>query len=768
MYFHFIKKIVDNKKKTIKGFIDDMNSSRRSEFKQDSQTIQRKIMQESTSESSDSTQVDNKKSKNHVKLKKNLSMQSSLNSTSKLEDPMMSCWMAEVEEPTSIRNSFKSHESSTVVSPTPIESCFNCPKDTPSLVDESVHSTVIGSDDLTKKERNRKEFYYTVKAKVEKAVNEHKIFLIRGELPMLIKALEDRGWIQKYESVKTRMKPYNSTVNTNEISFDDIKLDDYDFNEKTLIYSFLSKIPPDFIWDCRNDFVEWDLSIENHVFLNRFQRPSVYTSKLGMAQVLEDAKWHYEENVSSVIFPRSYNPSRDVKDFLDDFRRTAAVGLLKWFLNSFREADVKHRNLPISVSCLEFAVKRCEEYLDDDDDIQDNVDETDINKVTEDEWKIFLENYSQAVHHGSDSVNDEENKQARLEKCYLSTCKILEKMQNIDPQYEINGTKNIWILKPSNLCCGNGIIMSHCIDDILRRVNAKPKNYYAVQKYIEKPLLIRGTKFDIRVWYLVTCTFPLTIWIFEEALLRFSSQTYNISSYHEAIHLCNTAIQQKYDYEKRRRRRRGYTDETTESIRDQGWDCTMLNEYLKNIGYEGEPYYDEVYQKMTESIILMMLASQEHMDRRKYTFELYGADFMVMDDLSVWLIEINTNPRMHPPSSKITQRLYDNVLESLVKVLMDLPNNPNADTGGFRQVYKQHVSDFEPYLGPGLIVMGKRMTLHEHQTDDNENTSKINICSTSTRQNRAQTAPPTIARRLRDSKIVDFVDCLDDCRITKL
>lgn len=57
-------------------------------------------------------------------------------------------------------------------------------------------------------------------------------------------------------------------------------------------------------------------------------------------------------------------------------------------------------------------------------------------------------------------------------------------MQNIDPQYEINGTKNIWILKPSNLCCGNGIIMSHCIDDILRRVNDKPKNYYAVQKYI--------------------------------------------------------------------------------------------------------------------------------------------------------------------------------------------------------------------------------------------------------------------------------------------
>ena len=72
---------------------------------------------------------------------------------------------------------------------------------------------------------------------------------------------------------------------------------------------------------------------------------------------------------------------------------------------------------------------------------------------------------------------------------------------------------------------------------------------------------------------------------------------------------------------------------------------------------------------MSQAIVLTMLASQEYMDKRRCSFELYGADFMVMDDLSVWLIEINTNPRMHPPSSRITQRLYDGVLESLVKGL---------------------------------------------------------------------------------------------------
>lgn len=84
-------------------------------------------------------------------------------------------------------------------------------------------------------------------------------------------------------------------------------------------------------------------------------------------------------------------------------------------------------------------------------------------------------------------------------------------------------------------------------------------------------------------------------------------------------------------------------------------------------GFSGEPYYDTIYPKMSEAIVLTMLAAQEHMDRRRCSFELYGADFMVLDDLSVWLIEINTNPRMHPPSSRITQRLYNILLESLVK-----------------------------------------------------------------------------------------------------
>ncbi|XP_050575390.1 tubulin glycylase 3A-like isoform X2 [Bombus affinis] len=493
--------------------------------------------------------------------------------------------------------------------------------------------------------------------------------------------------------------------------------------------------------------------------------------KLGMARLLEEAHWLYEKDVSSVLFPRSYNLSREPKAFLDDFRLTAAAGLLKWFVGRMQDgqgfSESGHR--PILMSRLEFAIKRCEEFIARE--IHQNIDKDFVTEFSEEEWNSFLDDYTAAVHEGAGIETTSEKSRDQLQKYLEATNPILARLKEIDPQYELNGMRNIWILKPSELCCGTGISISHSLKDIFRKIKSRPKDYFIVQKYIERPLLIHDTKFDIRQWYLVTNTFPMTIWVFKEGLLRFSSKPYTFSTYHEAIHICNTAIQEKYDEERRRRRKRGNSEEVVKSIRDQGWDCEKLNEYLKQTGLDGEPYYDKIYTKMSEAIVLTMLASQEHMDRRRCSFELYGADFVVMEDLSVWLIEINTNPRMHPPSSRITKRLYSNVLESLVKVIMDVPVNPAADTGGFSLVYRQNIPDFRPYLGPCLFVFGKSITLQEHPRKREKRKKggtgwmKQQQQHQQQQQPRAWTAPPMIPR-LREPKIVDFIDYLNTARCT--
>lgn len=76
--------------------------------------------------------------------------------------------------------------------------------------------------------------------------------------------------------------------------------------------------------------------------------------------------------------------------------------------------------------------------------------------------------------------------------------------------------------------------------------------------------------------------------------------------------------------------------------------------------------------QMEEMVCKTFLAVKKSIDpnRRKYTFELFGFDFILDEDFNMWLIEVNTNPCLEE-SSKLLKSLMPRMIEDMMMLTVD-------------------------------------------------------------------------------------------------
>jgi hypothetical protein len=107
-------------------------------------------------------------------------------------------------------------------------------------------------------------------------------------------------------------------------------------------------------------------------------------------------------------------------------------------------------------------------------------------------------------------------------------------------------------------------------------------------------------------------------------------------------------------------------------------------------------------------------------ENRKNTFEFIGYDFMIDENLKVWLIEVNSSPSMCAKNQPILKELVSNVQTDLAKVVVDHRKNSNKATGGFEIVHRaRHEVQRPKQMGAGnnFCVEGTKKKIQKFPMD---------------------------------------------------
>lgn len=244
---------------------------------------------------------------------------------------------------------------------------------------------------------------------------------------------------------------------------------------------------------------------------------------------------------------------------------------------------------------------------------------------------------------------------------------------------------NVWIIKPGESTNrGIGITVCSTVDEVAKVVDDKKsagnmQRTYIVQKYLYRPMLYLNRKFDIRCYTLVTfLDNKVAAYFYKDGYLRTSCQEFNMDNIkNRFIHLTNDAVQ-KYSPDYGR-----FEDGNKLSYED-------FQSYIDQNLSEKVNFRETVYPKIRKIVGDTIKATHKKLDlkRRKYSFEIFGYDFMLDEMFTPWLLEVNTNPCL-ALSGQYLSKLIPQMLKHALDIVFPplFPGSDQASSNQFEQVF---------------------------------------------------------------------------------
>ncbi|XP_012159709.1 tubulin polyglutamylase TTLL4 isoform X3 [Ceratitis capitata] len=214
----------------------------------------------------------------------------------------------------------------------------------------------------------------------------------------------------------------------------------------------------------------------------------------------------------------------------------------------------------------------------------------------------------------------------------------LENLRQVWPKNASRLTK--WIVKPPASARGTGI-------RIVNKWSQFPKDRpLVVQKYIERPLLINDSKFDMRIYVVLTSINPLRIYMYKDGLARFASVKYSselTTLDDRCMHLTNYSINKfSQNYSK---------NEDFNACQGHKWTLQSLWSCLETRGVNTKRLWATLRNLVIKAIVSgesgLNRMYRQNVNFRYNCFELFGFDVLLDENIVPWLLEINISPSLH-------------------------------------------------------------------------------------------------------------------------
>ncbi|XP_016850376.1 tubulin polyglutamylase TTLL7 isoform X4 [Anolis carolinensis] len=237
--------------------------------------------------------------------------------------------------------------------------------------------------------------------------------------------------------------------------------------------------------------------------------------------------------------------------------------------------------------------------------------------------------------------------------------------QNYVKELKRKRRQKTFIVKPANGAMGHGISLTRNGEKL------HSQEHLIVQEYLDKPFLMEGYKFDLRIYILVTSCDPLKIFLYHDGLVRMGTEKYhppndsNLSQLY--MHLTNYSVNKHNENFER--------DETEDkgSKRSIKW----FTEFLQTNHLDVSKFWNDISELVVKTLIVAephvlhayrMCRPGQSPGSDSVCFEVLGFDILLDRKLKPWLLEINRAPSFGT-DQKIDYDVKKGVLLNALKLL---------------------------------------------------------------------------------------------------